>query len=482
MQSVEAASSSSSLYFPKNLMGSFWGKINPNYRQKQTLQKAQLLIKQISDRPLISPQEALIDPLIRKGRSFSKALNKESLPKDLGETFQQVLLAARLGVPVACLQKKPSFADFAKRYFLYNFLGKYNQTLQYDEKEDRLWIRCQGHEKPILWEEVPREILDPLPQEKGIKKVSWKYGPEGLQNKDFCHPDRQPFMRQNPEAWNRHYLVQVRVSCVDHPRFKGDHAWICLKNPQGEVYARGKMGKDGLLGLFGSAMKMKNGWIEWPDSSELWGLAEENQKGLQIPSEIKEISFKVEAEDYGKALESFWEKYASFHLFHNNCYNDVDFFLRFFGVSFPTRTHALWLFAPQFFKNIVNKAYEKMSLTMRKILRVIFFPLECISGLFLNLILLLMGASKVHQATARSELKVVPYINRKNWWKIFSHEFLYLNPPFAIVEISRKIEAWREIELSKLRAKKGVLTDEAFKQEEDNIVYGLPSEYRTKFI
>jgi hypothetical protein len=198
-------------------------------------------------------QDAIVHPLIILGDQFRKIVTPAEIGNTLHSKLQFILRGAKLGLPFDILQSNPSFYQFAIKNALHRYLFILNHELRYNASENTIQIMFEDRYRD--WSEVQGEIIicdkDPL-------VMNGQYSSRGIVNESAtAWKTLEPFIVLNPgeqsidcnkqvkgrmlvqHDWGCRYVLEICSWIIEKPRLAGDHMWMRLKTPKGEVYSFG---------------------------------------------------------------------------------------------------------------------------------------------------------------------------------------------------------------------------------------------------
>jgi len=353
------------------------------------------------------------------------------------ERLRKRLLAVRLGIPKKAFSANPGFYAFAARSFLNRYLLFYGDELQLDE-ENKVSIKKDGEYIP--WEAVPEEILQ-FPGNRPSQP--WKYGPNGLQNKDMYRWEKMQVIKtENRPSWGARYILEICVCCEETPRFLGDHSWRNLKTRKGKIYSAGIYRDNNAK----RNLKVKEGDLQSPDYSEFCDC---NIHRLEVA--VTKTAFKA----IKLSIEEKKKQCQQFHEVRCNCTQNVNEDCKIAGFSLPTAKRG-WRFLLH--RRIV-KAVDRLQPYLPQ---AVITVCDYVAGFFANLVQLGLKA---------------PF---ENWRLLFNPENTDVHHPHTLgYEIFPLIEGWRYEEIGKLKKREKEMTGEELDEQIKEISYSLPPQFKT---
>ena len=282
--------------------------------------------------PRTTPKKANEHP---QRRAFGKFLQiaKTYCPKNACvERCQTAFLAFKLAISKHALTNNPEFAQFAKSARLERQLVLFDHTIG-EDAAGNVSLFFEGRMQP--WAAVqavalapPPPLLDPLPK---VYNPPVKYRADGVCN-DNCYnwTELTPLKREENPSWGERYVLEICALCKGDLRFTGDHTWIRLKTPEGDIYAPGLYREDN---EFWTAFSVKKGAIQGNDVSEGW-----DERIHTVSFEINEKQFRQIKQQVEKDHQS---SDLPFHLVKPNCTSYALGLAGLAGIRFPLREESV---------------------------------------------------------------------------------------------------------------------------------------------
>ncbi|MFQ5728960.1 MAG: hypothetical protein ACE5GN_01195 [Waddliaceae bacterium] len=452
---------------------SFWNRIfhwgDTNYHTERIERIAKVLARSLGEMPRLTLEEANKDPTLKTARTFLRRLkpNYRYNPK-VRECCRQ-LLAAKLGIDVKLFAANDGFESFAFESHLEKYLLDYEHTLKV-QGSDAVHILYEGKYTP--WSEVRQKLRGlptPTPNFQDNPKEPWLYGQQGVQKKDmYAWTEFKPYKTVKNHDWGDRYIFEFCTSYGNSVQLNGDHAWLRLKTPTGEIYCVGlyRPGKRHCSENFLFPMRVKKGYFMSPDFSEYW------------PMPVSRIPVEITKEQFEKIKGSIEEdkrneNKRSFQVFKGNCTEYVNDKAALIGIKLPTATHALRHVMPMFITKTTDRVMPCLPRIVQKICRIVVTFLT-------NLLQFSLGASRIDKLVKRKKIKVKTHLSSVR--DLFNPEKLKFHPPRHLaVDVYKKLERWRKKEMEKIARGKPVSEQsEEIKAKIEKIRFALPEKYRTK--
>lgn len=264
-----------------------------------------MLCAYIAQKERLSPAQSAQDP----DRKWISRAIKQLKPGE-ADTCRKEWLAYKLAIPTKALDHSinPGFAKFAKQVHLARYLAIFDHQLQVD-RDHRISLLCQNVMQP--WASVKAEAQQQPRSYSEFPRLynpPFKYGKEGIQTATFYQwKTLEPFKIEHPPSWGKEYRFEICTLCTGKFRPLGDHTWMRLKTPKGEIYSFGPYREDN---DFRTACAWKRCFIQSPDISEFWDEPIHTLSFTITKGQFDKIKKKVE-KDQKESLE--------FHIFRSNC-------------------------------------------------------------------------------------------------------------------------------------------------------------------
>jgi hypothetical protein len=227
------------------------------------------------------------------GNGFRRTLKPKSIGEDELLCLRLALSAAKLGLPSRILQINPTFFTFACKNALHRYLYLYNHDLRWDDHDSSIQILFEGTYHN--WANIEYQIKR-LPDDRQV--MAGQYSAQGIVNRSLtAWTSLQPFLRALSPAsiedphniskgtpvfithdWGNRYILDICSWILEKPRLSGDHMWMRIKNPGGQIYSFGlyREKKDLTGGGFPGEqvlfpMKIQRSEFQSPDICEFWG-------------------------------------------------------------------------------------------------------------------------------------------------------------------------------------------------------------------
>lgn len=407
----------------------FWK--DRDYHLKRIGQIAKVLNQEIRDLPRMKISAAVKDDSLKVARKFLRSLNPQQLSEPHVSDCCRQLLAAKLGVEVGVFSANPEFEEFALKSHLERYLSDYDHEIRVNPENQQISLMFEG--KYQTWEVIKDQInLLPLPEKNhpDNPRQMWLYGQNGVQKRDmYAWTKLTPYKVVKPD-WGNRYLFEFTVCCNPSFGLNGDHSWLELKTPQGEIYSVGlyRPGKTRSIDTFHTPLRVKKGYLMSPDVSVWW------------PTPIHRIPVEITKEQFKKIKTSIEsdkmnEENRHFQLFNGNCQEYVNEKAKIAGIDLKTSTFVLRNITPIKWQKI----YDKTMRYLPKLVHKIFYISATI---FLNILHWILGGSIVDKDLKVKGVEVKPLI--RSFRDLFNPQKLYFHPPrYTGLILKKEIEEWR---------------------------------------
>ena len=192
-------------------------------------------------------------PLVVLGDGWRKTIKPEDIGRDIYDDLYYEIASAKLGLPSQSLKDNMDFCSFAVKHALHRYLMVFNHELLVKNKKIHILFNGKYQEwetvKPLLrWKDTdPPTIIGHYSAiglvDQGI--MEWKTlepfivlpSTEATVDENNVSNGKPPVMRHD---WGDRYILEFCSWIIDKPRLSGDHLWLRLKTPSGEVYSFGQ--------------------------------------------------------------------------------------------------------------------------------------------------------------------------------------------------------------------------------------------------
>jgi hypothetical protein len=449
------ALTSSNRAAPMGLFARLWRWCDVKFHEERLSKLAAVVANMISQQPRIPIEEATKNPPLKAARILLKEAvrHKVDLP-----ILRKEVTAAKLGITAHTLDNNPGLQQFTEDHHLERYLYIYKDPLQVDLKTHQVALRKEGKFQP--WSTISKEIqgwTKPARQ----PQLAWVYGQDGIQNKDmYDWTELKPFLKGNPADWHHQYVFEF-CACHNPQSFKnGNHSWVRLKTPSGDIYSIGLYRPDKMdwTDNLRTPLRIKPGELMQPDVSEFWDYP------------ITTVDFAINEETFLKIKQTIETDKKNedqiFQLFNNNCVLYNKKLASISGVDLPTQDIALsYMASPSIVQSVGNFMSKLPSFVQKVALYVTAF--------FLNIGQILLGATIIDdRLNEQQRKKAVPHLN--SFFDLFDINKIYFNHPNTLGYKTRlSVLNWRQKEIEALTETDSNILDKRIKE----ISLSLPPAY-----
>lgn len=447
---------------PLSIFTRIWHWNDSKFHEERLSTLASVVAQVISAQQRLSIAVAAEDPTLKMARSLLKDLQRKRINTTALEILKKEVIAAKLGISSNTLDHNPGLQKFTELYHLERYLLRYNHALHIDPTTQKASIIKEGNFQP--WEQVLEETKTWLPF-SNKPQLAWIYGPDGVQNKDMYEWKKlKPFIKADPADWNHQYVFEF-CACYNPNSIKnGNHSWLRLKTPTGDIYSVGlyRPDKVSFYDNLKAPLRIKPGYLMQPDVSEFWDFA------------ISTIDFTITEENFLKIKEAIETDKKNedlvFQLFNNNCLLYCKKLAMMSGVDLPTSQTALHFIVPPSIFSPVSKFMNTLPTFIQKVCLVA-------TTVFLNVLQIALGGCHIDKnLNAQQRKRAVPHLNSLR--DIFDVSKTYLNHPNTLAFKTRQnVLEWRKKQMERLEQTE---SDPVIRKEnQKKISLSLPPSYYT---
>lgn len=346
------------------------------------------------------------------------------------------LSSLRIGIESKVLDANPGFEEFVKKNSLERYLKKFHHKLAIHSNNEIFILK---NNKLVSWKSISEYANQDHPTHpvSTLYNPAWKYGEFGLQNKNFYQWKKlKPFKHvQNPK-WGDRFILEFCMQCSGKLRLRGDHTWIRLKTPRGEVFSVGVYREDNEVK---TGFSVKKGFLQSPDVSEFW-----QEKIYKIPFEISKESF----EKIKKRIElDKQENKTLFHIGTQNCTSYAMDLAKIAKLNIPSRFSGMQMFVPQLIRHPIYLIFSKLPFFLQNIARRIWNIVRWPICVTLNLFFNSFGGSLVSKLAKKMGAKS----HYNSIFDYFKSSKIDIDSPFVLTfETLKRVEKLRQIEKQRL--------------------------------
>ncbi|MEX1013029.1 MAG: hypothetical protein WD595_03915 [Waddliaceae bacterium] len=382
---------------------------------------ATVLTKALLEAKFDSVSSALSSEIVKTSRLFQKTLKKEGF---IALEFEKALKAKKLAIDPTYFDTNPGFHEYATASALEQYLLHYGDQLEC--KGDDILIRKDNEMTP--WSEIQDSIALSSPS-KHLPTPTSLYGPSGVECKDrYDWKELTPYKHEDPSQWDYQYVFEACVCCSEKAfRLSGDHSWIRLKTPEGEIYSVGlyRKGKNGTQDLLKTPLQMKEGFLQSPDVSEAW------------PMPIHRMGFPITEEQFWKikgSIERDKQTGLAFDSVETNCTRYTADKLAIADIHLPISAPIWKLIFPKRVISLIDLSAKWIPEVFKKVVRVT-------GAVVLNMVLVTLGAFYTCKEVRHLQQK--PKIG--SIFDIFKPSIATVHAPTYLAQVVfKEIQKWRD--------------------------------------
>lgn len=447
---------------PLGLFARLWHWNDKKFHEARLTDLVSIVTKVISAQQRLTIAAAAEDTTLKVARNLLKDLKKQNINISAISDLKKEVVAAKLGISTITLDSNPGLQKFTEQYHLERYLLTYNHPFVIDQGTQEISLLKNGGFQP--WNQIFKESQSWQTSTRS-PKLSWVYGPEGIQNKDmYDWTELKPFLKGDPADWNHEYVFEFCACFNPHSIKNGNHSWFRLKTPTGDVYSVGlyEPGKGNVENNVKSPLRIKPAFLMQPDVSEFWDFP------------ISTIGFTINEETFLKIKQTVENDKNTenliFQLFNNNCVLYSKKLALIGGVDLPARDNILNFIIPAHVNRNVSSLMDKMPVFVQKISLFV-------AAFFLNITQSILGGYKIDKLLNENQKKLAtPHL--KTFKDLFDVNKIYLNHPSTLAfKTGLQVLEWRKKEIETLQQTE---SDAKLREEkEKQINLSLPPSYYT---
>jgi hypothetical protein len=408
-------------------------------RTSKMTQLAESIAATLEQRPRQSNiAEALNNPAALAARTLLKNIHKSQNKDPRIIECRKQLLAFKFGLSATILdlEVNQGFQAFASMPPLERYLMEYGHSLRVDYCNHEIKILSSGEYQG--WSKLKNTLKPPQDEKGPVERLI--YGIQGVQfTNAYDWTELKPYKRDNPADWNHQYIFEFCTCSVNSPRKTGDHTWIRLKTPEGDVYSiglyrQGKMGRKSENIIF--PFRIKKGYMMSPDISEFYPTPIQKTPIAITKEQFLEMKRVIEEDKKNDQL--------TFQLFHGNCTLYATKIAKIGNIILPTKKSVWRLITPKCLEPVANAILKILPSIVKRVVNLV-------GSVIINLVQCLLGATKVDPLVLKDHPKMRPHISSIR--DIFDSSKAELNHPNTLGHATRKLVMdWRAKETAVLNA------------------------------
>ncbi|HEV8052298.1 MAG TPA: hypothetical protein VGP47_07380 [Parachlamydiaceae bacterium] len=443
---------------PLGVIARIWHWNDTKFHEERLSKLAAIIAKVISVQTRLNVVEASQNPPLIAARNLLKDIHYCKVHSLAIDNLEKEVTAAKLGITSEALDNSPGLQKFTESHHLERYLLIYKDAVLMGQASQQVMLRKDGEFH--TWNEIAEDVKS-WSKSTRSPHLHWVYGSEGIQNKDmYDWTELKPFMKGDPVSWNHQYVFEF-CSCFNPDSIKnGNHSWLRLKTPAGDIYSVGLYRPDKMdwTQNLKTPLRIKSGHLMQPDVSEFWNFP------------ISTVDFAITEEIFLKIKETVETDKRNddqvFQLFNNNCLLYSKKLARLAGVDFPTKINAIYFLAPANLSNKVSTFLDKLPSFVQKVSLFI-------SAFFLNILQMFLGGCMIDKDLNECQRKLaIPHL--ASFRDLFDVSKSYLNHPNVVgFDAHQQVAEWRKKELDALDEQNSELRN----QREREINLCLPPSY-----
>ena len=440
---------------PVSWLSRLWHRRDPKFHEERLSKIAAITAKILAKQPRLSLHAAAEDYSLITARKFVKNLSLYKCNTPETAALKTEIAAAKIGVSKVIFDKNPGLEKFVQANHLERYLLHYGQNLEIDSTTNEASILKA--KEFIPWKQASEEIKgwDPF---INTPRWNWFYGQDGLQRKDLYEwSELTPYKKGDPAEWNNEYVFEICACYNPESTKNGNHSWIRLKTPSGDIYSVGlyRPDKPDLTHNFKTPFRTKPGYLMQPDVSEFWDFS------------ISTMSVKITEEIFLKMKEQIEKDKKSealiFHMINRNCLLYCKSVGKHANLDIPTEEHLTSFLFPEKVLYYGEKGLSYLPQCIQRVCR-------ATAAFFFNTFQLILGANATDSTlNPKQKEKATPHI--RSLGDLFDSKKNVLHHPstFAFKTLAR-LEKWRKQVAAEIKEIEKI----------NEIAFSLPPEFYTQ--
>ncbi len=417
----------------------FWHRLlhchDHAYHQRRIDYIAKGLFETLGKVPQLPLKDAMKHPALSASRKFLRGIDFSKEQPLMVNACSRQLLAAKLGLSLKIFLKNPGFEQFAFKSHLERYLMDYNHEIRVNPDTLEISLLCEGvyttwpkiEVNLARWQQASNDVPE-------YPRLTWSYGTQGVQRKDLYAWSRlEPYKVLETHDWGNRYLFEFCACCGDSVQLNGDHSWLELKTPQGEIYSVGlyRPGKMSSLETYQFPMRVKKGYLMAPDVSIWWPTSI-----YRIPVEISKDQFEEIKSSIEHDKKN--EDACCFQLFNGNCQEYVNSKAALAGIRLPTGHNVLRHITPISLQNGADWLLSHLPALAQRIC-------HCAAAFLINTVQWALGAMMIDKSLRGKNIRIKTHLS--TFRDFFDPDKLLYHPPrhLALV-VKKEIDEWRKRE------------------------------------
>ncbi|MEI8364920.1 MAG: hypothetical protein WCF65_00745 [Parachlamydiaceae bacterium] len=381
---------------PLGILSRVWHWKDTAFHKERHSRLAGVVARILSVQPRLTLEAANNDRTLSVGRRLLKHMNVRKYKTPEMESLKKQIMATKLGIHPEILDRNPGLQQFVEKSHIERYLLHYGHPLTVNASTGEVSFLKDKQMTP--WSQISAEMKTWKPFTQP-QRQHWIYGQDGVQHENMYEwTELKPFKKEDPAAWNHKYVFEVCACYNPESTLTGNHSWIRLKTPSGDVYSIGlyHRSKANFSLINKTPLRTNSGYLMQPDVSEFW-----NFKITTVAVAItEEIFLKMK-----HLIEEDKKQDLVFNTLNNNCLLYCKKVGALANIDLPTQDSLASLVMPE---GAVEKIERYISYLPRCIQKVCL----AVAAFFVNVSLLFLGANALDNGlNSEQRAKATPQIN-----------------------------------------------------------------------
>ena len=411
---------------------------NSTFHSERLITITNCVVYTLRHQERVSIVEASESKDLKTGRTlvkFLKSQNNAALSSCINSLMKEIT-AGKLGITKEQLDAHSFLQEFTEKNYLERYIVHYDHTLEIDNDTGDVLIR--ENDVFVSWNSVSSKLKSWEPRLLSPRQ-DWFYGKKGIQQQNMYDWEiLTPYKIDDAATWNHEYVFEICACYNPESVMIGNHSWVRLKTPTGEIYSVGLYRPSkGMSSNLDTPLRAKPGYLTQPDVSEFWNF------------EIFTIAVKIDEQIFNKMKRAIEqdkrENNLIFHLNNDNCLLWCKKIGAIAKVSLSTEEPASSFIFPKRFISTINYIHGYLPTTIKKIT-------DSTAAFFLNTLQLLLGANHLDaNLNDQQRQKAKPLITGLS--DMFNFERTIYNHPITFIQKTKAmIVQWRAEQINLLRS------------------------------
>lgn len=454
---------SQSIRWSLGIFSRVWHWRDVEFHAKRYSDLAGMVARIVAVQPRMTIEEASHDQVLVVGRKLLKQIKARKYSSLEIEGLKKEITAAKLGITTGVLDRNPGLQRFVEQNHLERYLLHYGHAPKVNEENGEVSFLLQGKGE-ISWREIARHAAT-WQSFSRTPVQPWNYGREGVQHQNMYEwTELKPYMTDDPSKWHHQYVFEI-CSCYNPESTKeGNHSWMRLKTPSGDIYSVGLYRPGKSSGPFHNIEKpfrTKPAYLMQPDVSEFWDFAISSVAVIINEDIFYKIKARLEAD---KARED----ELVFHTINDNCLLYCKKIGALANVKLPTKENIVNSVLPERVIRMIDRAVSCLPRCIQKVC-------HAVTAFFINIGLVFLGSNHVDKTlTAKQRANAVPQF--RSLKDLFDIKKSHVDHPSTFAfKVVKKVQQWRERMIAETISAEETL--EVLQDKIWRIQLSLPPEY-----